>query len=278
MPKRKSSNKNKLNLDVNEKREAEDLSAPHALIIYESISNQGRHELERPSTSIIFSGIAAGLLISFSLIAKSILTVPWGGVPASEIFVHLAYCVGFVIVILGRLQLFTENTITPILPMLVDFHKSSFLKTLRLWVLVLCSNLIGTFIAAAGLYYGGVLVLEHVEAMIHISNELTHLTFYEALVRSIPAGLLMASIVWLLPSAQYSGIWVIIFFTFLMSAGHFPHIIVGSVEAWVVIFNQSATLYSMIYNFFVPVLLGNVIGGTGLFAMLAYAQVHAEKE
>lgn len=86
----------------------------------------------------------------------------------------------------------------------------------------------------------------------------------------------MAMMVWLIPSAGASQLHVIIFVTFLISAGGFMHIVAGSVEGFLLVLNGHLGLWPMLAEFFAPVLIGNIIGGTALFAMIAYAQVMEE--
>ena len=60
----------------------------------------------------------------------------------------LGYSVGFIVVILGRQQLFTENTLTPILPLMREKTLERFLNVLRLWSVVLAANLLGCLAGA----------------------------------------------------------------------------------------------------------------------------------
>jgi formate/nitrite transporter FocA (FNT family) len=94
--------------------------------------------------------------------------------------------------------------------------------------------------------------------------------------RAISAGFLVAATVWLIPSAETAQFWVISLFTFLIGAGGFAHIVAGSVETFMLIANGRLDALSMIVDFVIPTLLGNIVGGTALFALIAYAQVMEE--
>jgi formate/nitrite transporter FocA (FNT family) len=98
----------------------------------------------------------------------------------------------------------------------------------------------------------------------------------ESFARAIPAGLLVAAIVWMLPQAHGSTFFVILTFTWLIAAGDFTHIVVGSVEMWYLIITGSLGAGGALFGFFLPVLAGNVVGGTVIFTLLAWGQVKAE--
>src|SRR5262244_3678804 len=96
-------------------REVEDVeerSRPRTPVIYEVVRRLGEEEMRRPATSLWWSGVAAGLSISFSLLAQAILETHLPDAPWRHLVSSLGYAVGFVMVVLSRQQLFTENTIT----------------------------------------------------------------------------------------------------------------------------------------------------------------------
>src|SRR3954470_18860042 len=101
-----------------EEKEAEQKSAPSAHVIYEAIRIEGRHELERQSSSLAWSGLAAGLSMGFSFVTQALLEHHLPDTPWRPLIASFGYSLGFLIVILGRQQLFTENTLTVILPLL----------------------------------------------------------------------------------------------------------------------------------------------------------------
>jgi formate/nitrite transporter FocA (FNT family) len=94
--------------------------------------------------------------------------------------------------------------------------------------------------------------------------------------KAISAGFLIAAMVWLMPSAEGAQFWVVTLMTYLIAVGEFAHIVAGSVEAFLLVANGQLGIGSMVVNFTAPVLLGNMIGGTALFALLSYAQVMKE--
>ncbi len=94
--------------------------------------------------------------------------------------------------------------------------------------------------------------------------------------RAVGAGFLIAAMVWLLPGAEATQFHVIVLMTWLISVAGFVHVVAGSIEAFMLLLNGQMGVWPMLADFFAPVLIGNVIGGTALFALIAYAQVMQE--
>lgn len=248
-----------------------------ALTVYAIIMREGDNELQRPNASLWWSGVAAGMGISISVLVEGIIRASLGAShPYLSLFESLGYTFGFVLVILCRLQLFTENTITVILPVLAEPNRAHFYSVARLWAIVLFANLVGTLLAAVLNVYGDVLPEPTLAAIIEISRQVAELSFSEALLRAIPSGFLIAALVWMLPSAKGSELLVIVMFTWLIAAGGFTHVIAGSNEIFTLVLVGDITIVSALSLHIFPVLMGNIIGGTGLFAMLSYGQVHEE--
>ena len=248
-----------------------------SLTLYSIIMREGEEELRRPKLSLWWSGVAAGLGISTSVLVEGIIRSNLGSThPYLTLIESLGYSFGFVLVILSRLQLFTENTITVVLPVLADPTRNRFYCSARVWAMVLLANLCGTFITAAISVHGGILPVETLTAILDISRHLATLTPIETLLRGIPAGFFIAAMVWMLPSAKRSEVVVIVMFTWLIAAGDFTHVIAGSSEIFALVLNGEMNVFSALIYYIAPVLIGNIIGGTGLFAMLAYGQVHEE--
>lgn len=254
----------------------EELIPPTSIDIYKSISYQAEEELARPGISLFWSGVTAGLSISISVIAKALLHLNLEGFNGEAMLSHFGYCVGFIIVILGRMQLFTENTITPILPLLTHPTKWNFLRTARIWGIVFLANMCGALFAALLSVYAGVFNPEQVKAITEVSLVIKEHHFLETLLHGIPAGLLIAVVVWLMPSSKGFELWIIIILTYLISLGGFSHVIAGSVEAFVLLIQGLVGLKGALIDFLLPALIGNVIGGTGLFALLSYARIKEE--
>ena len=263
-------------ITAREVEEVEDRSSPRTPVIYEIVCRLGDEEMARPITSLWWSGVAAGLSISFSLLAQAILQAHIAPSPWRPLVTDLGYPVGFVMVVMSRQQLFTENTVTAVLPVMADVNLTNLAKLTRLWVVVLLANFVGTLFAALFCTFAPVLTPDLYHGMLDISRHLLGHGFAEMFFRGVAAGFLIAAMVWLIPGAEGAQFYVIVLMTWLISAGNFMHIVAGSVEGFLLVLNGDLAWYAMITNFVLPVLAGNIVGGTALFALIAYAQVMKE--
>lgn len=259
-----------------EVRDVEELSAPRTPVIYEVVRRLGEEEMERPVSSLWWSGMAAGLSISFSVLAEAILLAHLPDAPWRPLVSDLGYSVGFLMVILARQQLFTESTITVVLPVLKDLSPSMVWRMGRLWAIVLAANLAGTLIAALFCSFTPVLSHELYDGMVEVSRKLLEFDMTRMFFAGISSGFLIAAMVWMIPSAESAKFIVITLMTYLIAAGGFTHVVAGSFEAYLLVIAGEWTWWQAIGKFLLPVLAGNMVGGTALFAVLSYAQVKDE--
>jgi formate/nitrite transporter FocA (FNT family) len=259
-----------------EVEEVEEMSSPRTPVIYEVVRRVGEEEMQRPITSLWWSGVAAGLSISFSLMAQAILETHLPDAPWRPLVASFGYCVGFLMVVLGRQQLFTESTITLVLPVLADANWANVWRMAQLWTVVLIANLAGTLFAALFCSFTPVLPPELLHGMLNISHGLMGLGWWDMALHGISSGFLIAAMVWMIPSAESAMFWVITLMTYLIAIGGFTHIVAGSMEAYMLVLAGDWEWWRMIVQFVVPVLLGNIVGGTALFALISYAQVMEE--
>lgn len=243
--------------------------------IYEIIATEGRKELRRPFQSLAWSAIAAGVAISFSLFCEGFIKYH---TPAGKDFYlleNLGYIVGFLIVIQGRFQLFTENTITVILPLLENFNGYKLVRVLKLWSIVFAGNMMGTFLVALLISHFSFFSAAQFSVFIEISHHAVDREFGAIFLQAVPAGFLIAALVWMLPSSENDAFWIISIMIYIIAIGDFSHIVAGSAEVFLLLLNgETDLLQGLGYLLFAG--LGNIIGGTGLFALMAYAQVREE--
>ena len=263
-------------ITAEEIKDVEELATPRTPVIYEVVRRLGEEEMERPITSLWWSGVAAGLSISFSLLSQAILTAHLPEASWQPLVVSFGYCIGFIMAVLSRQQLFTESTITAVLPVAADVTRGNIVRMARLWAIVLAANLTGTLFAALFCTFTPVLPSDIYSGMLEISRDLLGFSWWEMVFRAIAAGFLMAAMVWLMPGAEGSQFQVITLMTWLIAVGGFTHIVAGSMESYLLVFSGEWSWWQMIIDFMVPVLIGNMIGGTALFALIAYAQVMDE--
>jgi formate/nitrite transporter FocA (FNT family) len=249
-----------------------------AVTVFRIIRSEGEEEMERPAASLWWSGVAAGLGISTSLLAQGILHQALTGQPWAAPVEALGYTLGFMLVILSRLQLFTENTLSVVLPVFAKPSLRNFLLSAKLWAIVLAANFFGTFATALIALTLHTASPEHLAGMLEVSRHAAQTSGWAAAARGIPAGFYMASIVWMLPSAKGFEIVVIGVFSWLIAAGEFSHVVASSTEMFMLVLNGELSLGSAFGAHLLPALGGNIIGGTGLFAVLAFAQIKSEIE
>lgn len=245
-------------------------------IVYEIIRHEGEEELQRPLTSLWWSGLAAGLGISMSVVSQGLLRHNLPDAPWRPAVTNLGYCAGFLIAVLGRLQLFTENTITAVLPLLAERTSRNLRLTTTLWLVVLAANLVGTLLFAVGVTYAGIFSHDHTDVFLAVSHHLMEESALDVLLQGVPAGFLVAAMVWMMPSAKGSEFWVITLMTYLIALGGLTHVVAGSTEVFLLLLHAEIGIGRTVLGFILPALVGNVIGGTALFTLLAYGQVKEE--
>lgn len=254
----------------------EERSTPRTPVIYEIVRRYGEDEMSRPATSLWWSGLAAGLSMSFSLLAMAILHMHTPAAEWQKLVTGLGYPVGFIMVVLARQQLFTENTITVMLPIMARPTRRNLACGARMWGIVLAANFAGTLLAALFSTFTPVVTPELRQAMLEVSREAMQSTWWQMLFHGITAGFLMAAMVWLIPAAEGAQFYVVYLMTYLIGVSDAAHIIAGSYEAFLLAANGELGIGALLGGFGLPVLVGNIVGGTALFAMLSYAQVMKE--
>jgi formate/nitrite transporter FocA (FNT family) len=260
-------------LSGQEAKDAIRRSAPRAAVVFEAIRLEAVEELARRNADLFWSGIAAGLSMGFSFIAESLLQAALPDAPWRPLISKFGYSIGFMIVILGRQQLFTENTLTPVIHVLRERRLGVLLDALRLWGVVLAANVLATLVFGAGLYLADVFGPAQTAALHAVAGEVASGSFRVTFLSAILAGWLIALMVWLLPVAETARVAVIIIITYLVGLGGFSHIIAGSTLAFYALAADIITPLAAFGGFFLPTLLGNIVGGVAFVAVLNYAQV-----
>ncbi|MGY5956087.1 formate/nitrite transporter family protein [Kosakonia sp. BK9b] len=268
-----------IEVESDEKKRGEDIELDEdrlpsrAMAIHEHIRQDGEKELERDAMALFWSAIAAGLSMGASLLAKGIFHVQLEGVPGGFLLENLGYTFGFIIVIMARQQLFTENTVTAVLPVMQNPGWVNFGLMARLWGVVLLGNLIGTAIAAWAFEYMPIFDEQTRDAFVKIGMDVMKNTPLEMFSNAIISGWIIATMVWMFPAAGSAKIVVIILMTWLIALADTTHIVVGAVEIFYLVFNGTLHWSEFIWPFALPTLAGNICGGTFIFALLSHAQI-----
>ncbi|HGN9371845.1 TPA: formate/nitrite transporter family protein [Citrobacter pasteurii] len=251
----------------------EDRLPSRAMAIHEHIRQDGEKEMERDAMALLWSAIAAGLSMGASLLAKGIFHVQLEGVPGGFLLENLGYTFGFIIVIMARQQLFTENTVTAVLPVMQNPTLGNFGLLMRLWSVVLLGNILGTGVAAWAFEYMPIFDEATRDAFVKIGMDVMKNNPTEMFANAIVSGWLIASMVWMFPAAGAAKIVVIVLMTWLIALGDTTHIVVGSVEILYLVFNGTLHWGDFFWPFALPTLAGNICGGTFIFALMSHAQI-----
>lgn len=264
-------------LQPEEERESEHRTSVRAKVVHEAIRRDGEAEMGRGPSALAWSAFAAGIAMGMSFLAEALLKyylppdAHW-----APLVTKLGYSIGFVLVILGKQQLFTENTLTPIIPLMHEKTLAKFGKVAMLWTFVLLGNLLGAHLIAWFLGATPVLRPEFHSSLAEVAQETTTPDFWTMLIRGIPAGWLIATIVWLRAAIDSGELAVILIVTWLVGVAGFTHVIAGSIDYLYLVATGDAAWMSWLSGFLIPVLAGNIIGGVTITAALNHAQVAAE--
>ena len=262
------------NLSETEQREAEKSKRPRAAVVHEAVRAGGEEELNRTISSLAWSGIASGLSMGFSLVAEGLLRSYLPETHWRPLIAKLGYPFGFLIVVIGRQQLYTENTLTAMLPFMDAPSSEKLGKLLRLWAIVLVANLVGALIFAWVAGKTGAFRPEFKAAFSAIGREAQEGSFWMMMLRGVFAGWLIALMAWLIPASNKSSeVALIGVLAYVVGLARLPHIIAGSVEVLYTVSTGETSWGAYLGHYMVPTLIGNTIGGVMLVAWLNHAQV-----
>jgi formate/nitrite transporter FocA (FNT family) len=259
--------------DPETQQKAKEEESLDAATTHEVVRREADKELERSGSALAWSGLAAGLAMGFSLVAEGALRSMLPDTDWRPLVTKLGYPVGFLIVILGSQQLFTENTLEPVVPVLATPSREKFRNMLRLWGIVLLTNVIGTILFSLMMAKTSAFSDKLKSAFLAIGLEAIEPSAGTIFLKAIFAGMLIALLVWMLPAAKTAHIWVIIVMTWLIGVASFAHVVVGSVETSYLMWTGAASVGTYLGHFMLPALIGNIVGGVGLVALVNHMQV-----
>lgn len=262
-------------LSEQEEEKAGEEQSLDATTTHEVIRREGEEELKRSTSALAWSGLAAGLAMGFSLVAEGVLKSHLPEAGWTPLVTKLGYPFGFLIVILGSQQLFTENTLTAVVPLLSRRTAGMFRNVARLWGVVLVANLLGALLFALVIGKTELFRPEVHHAFESLARKAVEHGFWVTMLKGVFAGWLIALLVWMLPASQSSHVLVILLMTWLVGVGEFSHIVAGAVE---VFYGAVVGVFGWgdaVARFIVPTLIGNVLGGVTLVSALNHAQVTA---
>lgn len=243
---------------------------------------EGQRELERRATGLLLSGLSAGLDVGFSVLFMSVMLTRLHGVlpePLVDLMVAPMYAVGFIFVILGRSELFTEHTTTAMFPVLDG--RASLWQLLRLWGLVYLGNVFGaTLFARLITVVGPALGVVEPWAFGELGNPLVHHSWWVILLSAIMAGWLMGLLSWLVAAGRdtISQVVLVALVTSVIGLGHLHHSIAGTAEVMAALFAGQGMGMSDVGHFLLWTTLGNAVGGTFFVALVKYSHATRSRE
>ncbi|ALI07813.1 MULTISPECIES: formate/nitrite transporter family protein [Pseudomonas] len=263
-------------LSAQEQHEVDRNQPPRAAVLHEIIRTQGNLELERSIAALWWSALAAGLTMGLSLMAMGLLSSRLPDHEGFKVIASFGYCAGFLAVILARQQLFTENTLTAVLPIMSKPTLGNFGRLLRLWGVVLVGNLCGTLLVAYVMLHLPIFDPRTDQAFLEIGRKVMENDTGQMFAKGIISGWMIATMVWMIPSMESAKMWIIILITYLMALGDFTHIVVGSAEVSYLVFAGQLSWEDFWMVFAGPTLAGNIVGGSFIFALISHAQIRSE--
>jgi len=265
-----------VSLSAAEEKEVAKNLPPSVQVLHETVRVQGDLEMERSTAALAWSALAAGLSMGFSMLAPALLHVHLSDTPERFLFSTLGYCVGFLVVILARQQLFTENTMTAVLPVMTQPSAHALWRLLRLWGIVFAGNIAGGALFAYGIGRTQVIDAATRDALLSAGGDMMRNSVLEMFTKAILAGWLIATMVWLVAAAEQAKTFVIVLMTYLVGLGGFAHVVVGSIEALFMVFQGALPFGRYLFGFLLPTLAGNIVGGSLIFALISHAQVRSD--
>lgn len=262
-----------LDKDIEKEEQKEGPQKSYREILAQEISS-GQTELERPASGLLMSGLSAGLDVSWSLFLMGVMTTLAKSVfphAVVEILVANMYAVGFLFVVLGRSELYTEHTTLAVLPVLGG--RASVGQLLRLWSLVYVANLAGvSLFGAMTAFVGPALGVISREALGEIAHGVVKYGSWEILASAVLAGWLMGLLSWLVTAARdtISQIFLVWLVTTAIGICHLHHVIAGSAEVLAGLFAGQGITVADFGRFLLLATVGNTLGGGIFVAILKY--------
>jgi len=248
------------------------LDRPSAEDIYQQVATNARQELKRTTTALGLSGFGGGAFMGLSALGAATAIALLGTSNVARIVSAMFYPLGFIVVIIGRSQLFSENTLYPVALVLAE--RKEFWNTMRLWAVVLPSNVAGAFAFAMLEAQTSAIAPATVTAMGQLGLDAIAHPASTVFWSGVIGGWIIALTAWLVSGSHSvtGSVMVIWMLTFMVGLGNFAHCIATSCEVLVAVLAHRAPWSAYLVWFF-PAVLGNICAGVGLVTILEYGQV-----
>ncbi len=241
--------------------------------IFERVEAGAEEELKRPLHNLAISATSAGLAMGISGLGVALLLHVLGGDRVGESLAYLAYPLGFLIVIIGRQQLFTENTLFPVA--LVLDERRHLGRTGKLWGTVLLGNVLGTLLFALLVTQTSALTPAVAAELAKLGVESGSKGFTTVFWTGVIGGWLIALVGWLVTASTdtIGQVVLIVLVTYVVGVGHFAHSVAGSGEVLTAVLAGDLPVTSYL-TWLSGAVLGNTAGGVLIVALFNYGQVH----
>lgn len=263
-------------LDDEERHDAERRMPPRAAVLHEAVGAVGEEELKRTPSALTWSGLAAGMSMGFSMVASGALKAYLPDMPFAHLVAAFGYSTGFVIVIMARQQLFTENTLTVVLPLISAPSWGKLGLMLRLWAVVFVANVIGIALFALAVAKLPLFPPKLDDAIVALGTTLMSNSVPQMFVKAVAGGWIIATMVWLMPAAESARMWIIIGLTWLIAAASLVHVVGSAGEVFYLAFAGRLPWPEIFWHYLGPVVAGNIVGGTLIFTLISHAQVRSD--
>ncbi len=250
------------------------LERPSAEEIFQQVARNAEAELKRTSLSLAISGVTGGMFMGLSALGVGIIAALLGNSPHTFILSRMFYPLGFIVVIIGRSQLFTENTLYPVALVLAE--KRQLWNTLRLWCIVLPSNVFGALLFASLIALTPALPHNILQAIAQLGLDAAHTPASTIFWSGVMGGWIIATTAWLVSgSHSITGsvmiIWVL---TFVVGLGSFAHCIATSGEILAAVLTKQI-VWTAYPHWLLFAVAGNICGGVLMVTLLEYGQAMA---
>lgn len=242
--------------------------------IFAAAVKNARDELERSSRALAFSGLTGGLTMGLTGLSVAAVHATIGKGGWSDMASFLFYPIGFIAVIIGRGQLFTENTLYPVILVLDERKRRDLINTARLWFVVYFSNIAGAAAFAALAIRSGALRPDIAAALIDLGKESVSQPGAHVFWSGVIGGWLIALVAWMVTAShwtigQLAMTWLL---TFLVGIAHLAHCIATSGEILSAVVHGEAG-FAAYAHWLLLATLGNIAGGVVIVSLLNYGQV-----
>ncbi|ADJ16911.1 MULTISPECIES: formate/nitrite transporter family protein [Halobacteriales] len=244
--------------------------------IFQRLLASADEEVATGTTELLFSGIAAGFAIVLTFVGHAVGSAVF---PNNGFLAAILYPLGFVYIIVGRYQLYTENTLPPVA--LVLTRLASLPLLLRVWGIVLFANVVGAGLGAFILANSHVLSTAAMHAGAEFTRSGLEHAWWDVFLKALFAGWLVAGVVWLGTAAQDTIARLLLIYSvfYMIAAAELYHVVTAAADALFFVFLDvpSPGLLVVFYDFWLPVLLGNTVGGVFLVALVNYGQTEQRR-